>query len=347
MALLDATRLTLADNAKMEDPTGKIAVIANLLSQTNEILTDCVFQKANGKTYHRVSISTGLPEVYWTQVNVGTPPSKAKYATVDEGIGLLEARSETDIRAAILSGNVNRYRMQQSMQHMEAMNQEMATTMFYGDTGVTSSAFVGLSGRYTNLTSGPNSANVLSCGGTTPGAQSSVWLVGWGPDTIFCTFPEGTPAGLQHRNLGEQTAYFSDGTRMQVFSDLYNWSNGLVVKDWRYGVRIGNIDKTALVDLSAPSATNDQSPDSTVNILHRMAQAVARIPNFAMCRPAFYMNRTVHTALMRIAMEKSSGVLRINEAVGQFGMKDNYLSFMGIPIRRCDGLQTTEDVVPA
>lgn len=347
MALLDGTRLTLADNAKMEDPTGKIAVIANLLSQSNEILTDCVFQKANGKTYHRVNINVGLPEVYWTQVNAGTPPSRAKYATVDEGIGLLEARSETDIRAAAMSGNINRYRMQQSLAHLEAMNQEMATTLFYGDTGVTSAAFVGLSGRYTNVSSAPNSANVISCNGSASGGQMSVWLVGWGPETVFCTYPEGSTAGLQHRNLGEQTAYFSDGTRMQVYSDLYNWSNGLVVKDWRYVVRIPNIDVTAISNLSQVTSLNDQTPSSTVNVLHRMTQAVARIPMMSMCRPAFYMNRTVHSALMRIAMEKSSGVLRINEAVSQFGTPSSWLSFMGIPIRRCDALLTTEDVVPA
>jgi hypothetical protein len=331
----------------MMDPTGKIAVIANLLSQTNELLDDAVFIKANGKTFHRVSINVGLPEVYWTQVNVGTPPSKAKYATVDEGIGLLEARAETDIRAAAMSGNVNRYRMQQSLTHMEAMNQEMATTMFYGDTGVTSSAFVGLSGRYTNISSAPNSANVLTCSGSTAAQQTSVWLVGWGPETVFCTYPEGSIAGLHHRNLGEQTAYFADGTRMQVYSDIFNWSNGIVVKDWRYAVRICNIDLVPLSNLSQASALNDQSPSSTVNVLHRMASAISRIPNLGMCRPAFYMNRTVHTALMRIAMEKSSGVLRINEAVSQFGTPRAYLSFMGIPIRRCDALLTTEDVVPA
>jgi hypothetical protein len=340
MALLDTTRLTLADNAKMEDPTGKIAVIANLLSQTNEILTDCVFQKANGKSFHRVNINVGLPEVYWTQVNAGTPPSKAQYATVDEGIGMLEARTETDIRAAALSGNVNRYRMQQSVAHLEAMNQEMATCMFYGDTGVTAAAFLGLAGRYSALTSAGNSANVIS-GGATTGDCMSIWLVGWGPETVYCTYPEGSTAGLQHRNLGEQTAYFSDGTRMQVFSDLYNWSNGLVVKDWRYAVRIANLGTAAMTGLSSTSGS-DQQYTSTSNVLHSMTQAVARIPNMAMCRPAFYMNRTAHTALMRIAMEKSSSVLRITEAASQFGTPGNYMSFMGIPIRRCDALLTTE-----
>lgn len=341
MALLDTTRLTLADNAKMEDPTGKIAVIANLLSQTNEILTDCVFVKANGKSFHRVNINVGLPEVYWTQVNVGTPPSKAQYATVDEGIGMLEARTETDIRAAALSGNINRYRMQQSVAHLEAMNQEMATCMFYGDTGVTSAAFLGLAGRYSALTSAGNSANVIS--GGNPGSSDdtmSIWLVGWGPETVYCTYPEGSTSGLQHRNLGEQTAYFDDGTRMQVYADLYNWSNGLVVKDWRYAVRIANLETAELTTLTATQAPTGST--SYGNVLHSMVQAVARIPNLSMCRPAFYMNRTAHTAMMRIAMEKSSSVLRIVEAASQFGTPRDYLSFMGIPIRRCDALLTTE-----
>lgn len=342
MTLLDTTRLTLADNAKMEDPTGKIAVIANLLSQTNEILTDCVFQKANGKSFHRVNINVGLPEVYWTQVNVGTPPSKAQYATVDEGIGMLEARTETDIRAAALSGNVNRYRMQQSVAHLEAMNQEMATCMFYGDTGVTSAAFLGLAGRYSSLTSAGNSANVLSGGSTGTEDSMSIWLVGWGPETVYCTYPEGSTSGLQHRNLGEQTAYFDDGTRMQVYADLYNWSNGLVVKDWRYAVRIANLNTANMTQLTDTGGGGDQQFDSTTNVLHSMVQAVARIPNLSMCRPAFYMNRTAHTALMRIAMEKSSSVLRIVEAASQFGTPRDYLSFMGIPIRRCDALLTTE-----
>lgn len=341
MALLSKTRLTLADSAAMEDPTGRAAVIANLLSQTNEILTDAVFKKANGKTYHRVSIAAGLPEVYWTSVNVGTPPTAAEFVTVDEGIGMLEARAETDIRTPALFGNINRHRMEASMLHLEAMNQEMATTLFYGDTGVTPAAFKGLAGRYTNVSTAPNSANVLSAGGTTAGQQMSMWLVGWG-ENVFCTYPEGSAAGLVHRNLGEQTAYLADGTRMQVYADLYTWSSGLVVRDWRYVVRIANIDAVA-----AAALNSNQAPGSTTNILHSMAQAIARIPNHAMARLVFYCNRTVFTLLQRIAMEKSAGVLSINQAVDQFGSKGSWLSFMGVQIRQCDALLTTEDVVPA
>ena len=47
MALLPAGQLTLADWAKRQDPDGKIPVVAELLSQTNEILEDAVFMEGN------------------------------------------------------------------------------------------------------------------------------------------------------------------------------------------------------------------------------------------------------------------------------------------------------------
>jgi len=61
-----------------------------------------------------------------------------------------------------------------------------------------------------------------------------------------------------------------------------------------------------------------------------------------MCKPAFYMNRTVHAALSRMAMEKQIGVLSIEQGLSSFGTARQYLSFMGIPIRRCDAIINAE-----
>ena len=47
MATLATTNLTLADWAKRTDPDGRIPVVAELLSQTNEILDDAVFKEGN------------------------------------------------------------------------------------------------------------------------------------------------------------------------------------------------------------------------------------------------------------------------------------------------------------
>ena len=46
-----------------------------------------------------------------------------------------------------------------------------------------------------------------------------------------------------------------------------------------------------------------------------------------------------------MAMEKQSSVLTIEQGLSSYGTARQYLSFMGIPIRRCDAILNTEDVV--
>lgn len=343
MAVLSSTNLTLADWAKLFDPDGKLAVVTNVLSQTNEILEDCVFKQANGKTHHRVTIATGLPAVYWRQINQGIPPSKATTAQVDEGIGMLEARSETDCVLARLSGDVNKFRFGQSRMHLESMGQTQALTMLYGNTTTQPASYLGLTDRFSVLNGAANSQNVLSGGGATANAQMSAWLIGWGDETVYCTFPEGSQAGLIHQDLGEQTVYGAGGVnanRMQAFVDLYQWHHGLVVQDWRYVVRMANIDAS-----EANTLGGFQAPTNLNSLVHQMVKAVYRVPNLNMCRPAFYVNRLAHSALSRIAMEKSQSAIGLQEGLTQFGSPTRYLTCLGIPIRRNDALKTTEAVV--
>lgn len=343
MAVLSNTNLTLADWAKLFDPDGKLAVITNVLSQTNEILEDCVFKQANGKTHHRVTIATGLPAVYWRQINQGIPPSKATTAQVDEGIGMLEARSETDCVLARLSGDVNKFRFGQARMHIESMGQTQANTMIYGSTVSQPASYLGLTDRFSLLSGAANSQNVLNGGGSTADSQMSAWLVGWGDETVYCTFPEGSKAGLTHQDLGEQTVYGAGGVtanRMQAFVDLYTWHHGLVVQDWRYVVRIANIESS-----QANTLASFQAPTNLNSIIHQMVKACYRVPNLNMCRPAFYVNRLLHSAIARIAMEKSSSAIALQEGLTQFGSPTRYLTCLGIPIRRCDALSTIEAVV--
>ena len=69
MALLSVGALTLADWAKRLDPDGQVPKVAELLSQTNEILEDAVFMEGNLPTGHRLTIRTGLPAVYYRMIN--------------------------------------------------------------------------------------------------------------------------------------------------------------------------------------------------------------------------------------------------------------------------------------
>jgi len=337
MATLSTSNLTLLDWAKRVDPDGRVPVVAELLSQSNEILSDCVMKEGNLPTGERVIIRTGLPTVYWRALNQGIPNSKSTTAQVDEACAILEARSEVDKDLAMLNGNTAQFRLSEDTAFLEAMNQTMAETMFYGDPSADPKQFLGFNKRYSDKTA-VNGANVIDAGGS-GSDNTSVYLVVWGDQTVYCPFPKGSKAGLMHEDLGEQTVY--DGAnRLQAYATRYQWKTGLVVKDWRYTVRIGSIDVS---DLAAASGT--QALTASTNILKLMTQATYKIPNLAMGRPVFYMNRTVHSALANMAMDKSQGVLAIQPATTQFGTAQSYLSFLGVPIRRVDALLNNEALV--
>ena len=97
--------ITLIDFAKSLDPDGKTATVVDLLSQTNEILTDMAFIEGNLPTGHRTTIRTGLPTATWRQLYGGVPASKSTRAQVDDVCGMLEARAEVDKDLYELNGN--------------------------------------------------------------------------------------------------------------------------------------------------------------------------------------------------------------------------------------------------
>jgi len=349
MATITSGNLTLADWAKRSDPNGRIPIIAELLSQSNEILEDCVFKEGNLPTGERVVIRTGLPTVYWRSLNQGIPSSKSTTAQVDEACGILEARSEVDKDLAMLNGNTAQFRLSEDTAFLEAMNQAQANTLFYGNPTTNPTQFLGLAQRYNALSGSNSSQNVLSAGGTTATSQASVYLVVWGDNTVYCPFPKGSKAGLIHEDLGEQTVYMESAAgastasatnRMQAYVTRYQWKNGLVVKDWRYVVRICNIEPSVLF-----AQTGAQATTAGTALIKLMARAMYRIPNMSMGRAAFYMNRTIHSGLACMALDKSQYVLKVEDGLSQFGTAGKYLSFLGIPLRRVDALLNNEAVV--
>ena len=336
MAVLSSSNLTLADWAKRTDPEGRVPVIAELLSQSNEILEDCVFKEGNLPTGERVVIRTGLPAVYWRALNQGIPNSKSTTAQVDEACGILEARSEVDKDLAMLNGNTAQFRLSEDVAFLEAMNQTQATTMFYGNPAIEPKSFLGLAARYSAAPGSSGIGQNIIEGGGTGSDNTSVYLVVWGDNTVYCPFPKGSSAGLMHEDLGEQTVY--DGNnRLQAYATRYQWKNGLVVKDWRYVVRIANIDVSDMAN-----ASGTQASTVATQLIKLMTRALYRVPNMTMGRAAFYMNRTVHGGLSIQAMDRAQNVLSVQQGLSQFGTPYSWLSFLGVPCRRVDALINAE-----
>jgi hypothetical protein len=322
---------TLVDVLNAMDPDGSIAAVAEVLSQTNEVLQDMPFFEGNLPTGHRSVVRTGLGTAVWRKLYGGVPASKGTRTPVVDACGMLEARNEIDKDEAELNGNTAAFRLDEASVQVETMNQGMATALFYGDTTVNPEQFHGLAPRYNTLPTAlvPISQNVLS--GSGAGADNtSVWFIVWGKQTVFGAFPKGSKGGLIHQDLGEIDAFDSNGDRYRAYSDRWQWKNTVVVKDWRYAVRICNIDTSDLVAENVAAA----------DLIKLMIKAKHRIPFLTMGRPVIYCNRTVREMLDIQALSKSTNALSIREAAGQFST-----NFLGIPIKTCDAITNAETVV--
>ncbi len=324
MAVKGLTALTLADWGKRIDPNGKVDKIIELLSQTNPILQDMPFVEGNLPTGHRTTVRTGLPTATWRLLNYGVKQSKSTTVQVTDSCGMLETYSEVDKSLTDLNGNTAEFRLSEDRAFIEAMNQQMAQTLFYGDTSVNPQQFMGLSSRYSSLSAG-NAQNIIDGGGTGTD-NTSIWLVVWGENTVHGTFPKGQKAGLQHQDLGEQTLIDPNGGKYQGYRTHYKWDNGLTLRDWRYVVRVANID-----------VSNLSNPAVAANIAKLMIRALHRIPNRGMGKPVFYMNRSVNEALDLQSLEKSSLAISVKETEGEW-----WTALRGVPIRETDAILETE-----
>ena len=240
-----------------------------------------------------------------------------------------------DAKLLALNNNSAEFRLSEESAFIEAMNQEMTGKLFNGNVGTDAKTFTGLATRYSSTTAG-NGGNVILAG-SAGSDNASIYLVVWGEQTVFCPFPKGSRAGLQSRDLGEESVQDASGNWYQAARSLFQWDGGLVVKDWRYVVRIANIDISDWIGV-----TGSQASTASTNLLKLMMRAIARIPNFNMGRAAFYANRSIQEGLMIQALEKSNAALGIKEAMTQFGNKINQLQFMGIPVRGVDQLGIVE-----
>jgi hypothetical protein len=328
MAILSVLNPTLLDVTKRLDPQGNIDMIAELLAETNEVLEDMTFIEGNLPTGHKTTVRSGLPEATWRKLNYGVQPSKSRTVQVTDNCGMLEAYAEVDKSLADLNGNSAAFRLSEDRAFIEAMNKEMAQTLFYGNEGSEPEAFTGFAPRFGSKTA-ENGSNLIDGGGVNGQTDcSSIYLVVWGPNTVHGIYPKGSKAGLQTQDLGEQTLLDAANGRYQGYRTHYKWDTGLTVRDWRYVVRIHSIDNSTLTKNAASGS----------DLIDLMTQALEIVPSLTLGRPVFYCSRNIRSFLRRqITNKVASSTLSMDTVAGK-----KVVSFDGVPVKRCDGILSTE-----
>jgi len=323
---------TLLDLAKRMDPDGKIADIVEILNETNEVLDDMTWKEGNLETGNRTTIRSGIPAPTWRKLYEGVQPTKSTTVQVTDNTGMLEAYAEVDVALADLSNRTAAFRLSEDKAFIEGISQELADTIFYGNEGTEPEAFTGLAPRFNSL-SAENADNII-VGGGSGSDNASIWLVVWG-ENVHGIVPKGSTAGLKMTDKGIVTIEDADGSggRMEAYRTHYRMDCGLTVRDWRYIVRIPNIDRS---DLAKAHGSGADLPDL-------MFQAMRLVPNLNAGRPVFYMSRDVATMVARqVAVDGASTFLTADDNQGTERWTER---FHGIPMRRVDALAGDEATV--
>lgn len=320
--------------------------VVELLSQQNEVLDDAIATECNMQAVHRHSIRTGLPSVAWGRLYQGIPQSKSTMQQVDDTTGFLETSSGIDTRLLALATDPARARLVDAAPFLEAMNQEMATGLFYHDTATTPEKFKGLAARYATYNSGvanptqPKISDQVIHGGGAGSDNTSIWFVTWGDHATSLLYPKGTKAGVSMEDKGEQRVLDALNNPYYVKETIWRWHLGLFVKDWRYNARVANIDVSNMLA-------------GSVDLWALMRKAYYRLQSrrrhSISSRIAIYMNRDVLEILDAQSTDRALLAANPNyTGLGHAQVEGKEVkTYRGIPIREIDAILNTEALVPA
>lgn len=323
------TALTLLDWKKRLDPNGNApeSKIVELLAEKNEMLEDMLFVEGNLPTGHRTTVRTGIPAATWRKLNYGVIPTKSTTKQVDDACGMLETYSEVDKDLAELNGTSNEFLLSEAKPCLEGMNQSLQTGLLYGDSSIDPEKIMGLTPRFSDAVNAGNKAQIIDGGGSSN--LTSIYLIGWGADSVHGIFPKASKAGIIFENLGQQTKSDGNSGLYQVLRSHYQWKVGLTVRDSRYIVRIANIDYKALTHDAATGA----------DLIDKMTEALEQLQDFG-GKTAFYVPRVVRSFLRRQINAKTANQLTFDTVAGK-----RVLSFGEVPVRRVDKFSLAETQV--
>ena len=328
---IGSSYLTLLDYIKREKPGGGIDSIVEVLAATNPIVNDANVMEGNLTTGHRSTQRATLPSGTWRKLNYGVAASKSTTVQRDDACGLLEAYSEADTAVANLGGNAAAFRASEDNAYIAGLSSDCATAILYGNQGTDPEQMHGLSPRY-NSTTGDYGSQIIDAGGSASD-NTSIWLITWGEKTCSLIYPKASKAGLDAQDLGEVTSVDSSGNMHQVYRTHFVWNLGMALMDYRYNIRICNIDVSDLVaDASAGT-----------DLMDKMLRAYYARPTDGLAnlgKTYWYTNKTIAMYLHMQAQNKANVNLSLADPSGT-----PIVSFLGAPVHVCDNLLSTESAV--
>lgn len=341
MATLANNYIDLIDVAMAAD--AKLGTVIDMIKQENPILDDAVYMPCNNGTKHDHEIATGYPDVSFGKLYQGVTQSKGATQIVTDTTGWLEGRLEVDVRLKnIWKDRYPNIRLKQARMFMGAMNNQMASSVFYDDTTTTPERFKGLAARY-NVRGGSGAGNQVIHGGGSGSTNTSIWFVTWSDFATHFIHPENTMGGMKREDKGEQQVLDANGKPYFADVETYEWHMGVAVADWRYNARVANIDVSALA--AGNLDVNDLMTQAYYKLKSRQYARLGAGGEQTNIRQAIYCNREVLLALDREARNNGASDNFVRLTPKEIEGKE-VLTWRDMPIRECEAILNTEAVVP-
>lgn len=331
MSVLANNYLTLVDLLKQTAKDTVVADIAEIMSQSSDLIKDAHVMECNDGTKHLSVIRHGLPKGVFRKLYGFVPTEKSTTENVTDNTGMLEAYSVIDVDLVEKANNPKQFRLNESKAFIEGMSQTAQETIIYGNMADDNAAFNGLAVRYGAISDKKENIgfNVVDAGGT-GNDNTSIWLVTWGEQDTALLYPKGSKGGLDHKDDGIQVETNDKGAKRKVYQDHFKHDLGLTVKDWRSTCRVANISVEKLIA-------------GQVDILALLRKAYFKVKTHIRKsgqKTFIYVNSTIAEALDKAAADKSNVTLNIKEYDGM-----DIVHYKGIPIRVIDQILETEEQV--
>ena len=334
--------MTFTDFARSRDPDGKQAQVYELMQQVLPCIEDAPAYPSNDLVGERVTYRRVLPSVGTAKINKGVARSKSATDQRVDSIGFWAGRSEVDRRLKdIWSGAAYvAKRKSEDRAFEEALAQEVANAMFYGDIRTDEASFDGLATRMGTLNPGTSRTtsqvwshadNPAGAGQAVVGSDGcSIYVVDWSEDTCHLIYPQNAEGGLMMRDLLDQPALDLDGLPFQADVSTYDWYVGVTVKDPRHIARLANID---LSDSRLDTPLQGKIIDSLERMLSYM-------PPKAGANRVLYCPIGLLSGFQKQARSFSNQALTIRDYLGK-----PEVHFWDNPIRAVEQLSITESTV--
>jgi len=329
------TSVNLSDLQKRQDPNGLVAMIYDVIGETNDIWRESKLLEGNLPTGHVTTQRTANPTVAARLLNAGVASSKSSTRQVVDTAAIIEGNSEIDEEVLALQPDKEAFRKSEDAAFSASFNETIADYLFYGDTSLYPEKFNGLHPRFNALSTvkGNAGTQIVSAGGA-QSDNTSMWLLGWGDKSIHFIYPKGATGGLQIADHGLQRKLDGANNPFYAWCTNMKWKIGLALKNPNYVARVANIDISDLLSF-------DTQSDVSANLIAKAILAHAKIKDFAGITPAWYVNETVYAYLMLMLSSKTNVYITRQELQGK--LPELFLN--GVPVRKCEAILSNESVI--